>query len=78
MRPERYGIHTGNRRNKGFRTGTQNQVFTFVSFATTLHGILVNDGSLSLHDIYTVCRQFAFNAQHQLAHYLLLAGDNLR
>ena len=77
MSPVRHLVYAGNGRDKGFGTGAEQQVIAFVGFSAALHMILVRHCGPSADNRHTMGSQLSFDSQYQLAHYLLLASNNL-
>ena len=70
-------FHTRNRWNESIATGTKQQIIAFVSFFTTLHGVLVDNACFTRYNVHPMSSELGLDAQYQFADHLLLAGYNL-
>ena len=77
VRPVIHRFHSGNRGNKGFRTGAKYQVLTFVSLLTAADCILIYDLCFSRYYRDIVRSQLRLHPQYQFTHHFALTDNNL-
>lgn len=76
MRPIRHILHAGNGRNESLGAGAEQEIIALIHLNAALHVVLVRHLGLTRDHCHAGGRQPGLDAQHQLAHYFLLAGND--